>query len=394
MIRLMTLYRSLTIIGILLTVNLAPGAVEPTVLPVNYGQFAGAVAVGPENTLVAWSDYRRTEDLAHEVFGTRIGPLGETLDGDGIPLTGPVTGGPALTALGDQFLIVWAKGPQVFARRMTSAGQLLDAQPITVTSGQSNHPYPDNINLFLTAASDGKNFWVAWIDYRSIPLGTPEHLVYGYQDVYAARISSAGQVLDRNGIRICAGRGMQEAPKLSPRADFITWMDYRTPGQRALFGARLHPRGLCLDPAGFGIVRSTNSFSPPDVSVNANGWMVVWGEPNRIRAACVSRQKVVSPPFVVARTAHETWPQVASVGLGHAIFWQSGSDTVGVRVNGKQPGQPFTLASEASGAAALSIADVAVSGGNYCVIGTRLPQGSSWFYNDVWFAPFSRAAIP
>src|SRR5688572_11820197 len=138
----MTLTRTSWLLGIIVAVNQAFSAIEPTILPVPFGQYGGSVAVGGENTLVSWIDYRRTEDMAFEIFGTRVGLLGETLDGDGVPLTGLAGTGAIVAALKDQFLIVWSKGPTIYARRITSSGELLDAQPITV-SANSAHPYPD-----------------------------------------------------------------------------------------------------------------------------------------------------------------------------------------------------------------------------------------------------------
>lgn len=390
----MALKRTLCLVGTVIIVNHAFSALDPTVLPVLYGQSGGAVAVGPANMLVAWNDYRRTEDFYHEIYGTRVSPSGQALDGDGIPLTGTVTGGPALAALRDQFLIVWAKGPNVYARRMRSSGELLDARPITV-SANATHPDPNNVYLNLTAASDGLNFWVAWIDYRHAPVGTPEYQMQTYQDVYAARITSSGQVLDRRGIRVCGRGGMQDGPRLSPRGDFLAWTDFRVPGRPAIFGSRLRPKGLLIDIGGFEIARSTNYFSFPDVAVNATGWLVVWGEPNGIRGAKVNRNKGVSRPFTIARTSDRVWPQVESYGDGYVVLWQSGSQTLGVRVSGsKQAGQTFIVASDPNGAANFLITDLAVSGSRYCVTGTTQPMNTSWLYNDIWFAPFSRGIFP
>lgn len=371
----------------------ALAALQPTVLPVNYGQYGGSVAVGPQNTLVTWVDYRRTMDLAHEIYGTRLGPLGEALDGDGIPLTGNCDGGAAVAALGSQFLIVWSRGPTIYARRMTSAGELLDAQPIIVISNPA-HPYPELVNREFSVAADGANFWVAWSDDRSMPAGTPEYQRYDYQDIYAARISPAGRVLDPRGIRICTRRANQTAPKLSPRADFIVWVDQR-PTARSIFGARLHPRGLVLDPQGFRIMISTNQYtSAPDVSGNGRGWLVVWGEPSAIYGAQVQTTIAVSRPFPIARASELTAPQVETSGPDCLVLWQSGASTLGTRVTTpKQVGRVVTIASDATGAAFFSFGGFAGNGTRFCVSGTTAPKDATWLYNDVWFGQFSPSLL-
>ena len=387
--------RTLWMAGIaVLLGHTALGALQPTVLPVNYGQYGGSVAVGSQNTLVTWVDYRRTMDLAHEIYGTRLGPLGETLDGDGIPLVGNCDGGAGVAALAGQFLIVWSKGPNIYARRMTSAGDLLDEQPIVVTANPA-HPYPDLVNRDFSVATDGVNFWVAWSDDRSMPAGTPEYLRYDYQDIYATRISPAGRVLDPRGIPICTRRANQTSPRLSRRADFIVWMDQR-PTKRSIFGARLHPKGLSLDPQGFPIMSSTNQYSTlADVSGNARGWLVVWGEPTAIYGAQVHRTFAVSRPFPIAQASEMTAPQVETSGQDCLVLWQSGASTVGTRVaTPKQVGPIVTIANDDTGGAYFSFGGFSGNGTRFCVSGTTAPKDASWFYNDVWFGQFSPGMLP
>lgn len=371
------------------------GAINPAVLPVPYGQYGGSVAVGPNNTLVAWIDYRRTEDLAHEIFGMRLGPLGESLDGDGIPLTGLASGPAALAALGDQFLIVWAKGPTIYARRMKSSGELLDPQPITVSQNPA-HPYPDLVYHTLSAGADGVNFWVAWADDRHAPAGTPEYSRANYQTIYIARISPAGRVLDPRGLRI-GGRFGQESPRLSPRADFIVWLEGRSNGRASVFGARLHPKAATLDPGGFRIMSTANPADFPfacDVAGNTLGWLIVFNDAARIRGVHVARPRVVSRPFIIGNTTDRTWAHVENCGPDYLVAWQSDGSTLGahVRRTGRL-GYPFYLASDSTGESHFSFGGLGGNGSRLCVIGTTAPKSASWLYNDVWLATFHKGAI-
>ncbi|HZO85854.1 MAG TPA: hypothetical protein VFC26_11610 [Verrucomicrobiae bacterium] len=399
----MTLKRTWLLFGIVALLSQASfGAIEPTVLPVRYGQYGGSVAVGPQNTLLAWIDYRLTEDLSHNIFGTRVGPLGETLDGDGVGLAGVVTGAAAVAALGDQFLIVWAKGPNIYAQRMNSAGERLDQQPIKVSENPA-HPYPDLVYLELSAAADGNNFWVAWTDDRSMPAGTPEHLRYQYQDIYAARINRAGRVLDPRGIKVCARGGNQSTPRLSSRADFIVWKDYRN-GKALVFGARLNPKALVLDFGGFPIASSTDQYTTAaDVSGNGRGWLAVWGESSGIYGAQIHRTRAVSRPFMIATTnaftepagSRSAAPQVETSGQDCLVLWQSGGSTVGTRVtSAKRVSRIVTLATDPTGAVFYSFASFAGNGSRFWVTGTTAPVSGSWFYNDVWFGALDARMLP
>ena len=352
------------------------------------------MAVGPQNTLVTWVDYRRTEDINQEIFGTRVGPAGELLDGDGIPLTGSADGQAAVAALGDQFLIVWSRGPNIYARRMTSAGELLDTRAIVVRAN-ALHPFPELVYLDLSAAADGVNFWVAWADDRSMPAGTPEHMRSEYQDIYAARISPAGRVLDPRGIKVCTRRGNQNAPRLSPRADFIVWSDLRAGGNN-IFGARLHPNGLVLDYAGFPIFSSMNaSLTAADVAGNGRGWLVVWGDGTSIQGASVGRRGVVAAPIRIGTVSERSVPQVQAAGQDYLVLWQSEASTVGARVTStKQIGRAVTLANDATGEAFYSFGGVAGNGTRFCVTGTTAPKTASWMYNDVWLGLFTPSMVP
>lgn len=388
--------RNLWLIGLLALNNLTFGAITPTVLPVPFGQYGDSVAVGPHNALVVWADYRRTEDLAHEIFGSRLEPLGELLDGDGIPLSGLASGGAAVAALGDQFLIVWAKGPNIYARRMRSSGELLDVRPIPIFENPA-HPYPDLVYHTLSAAADGANFWVAWADDRHAPAGTPEYHRPSYQTVHAARIGRDGRVLDPGGLRIGRGRFGQEAPRLSRQGDFLVWLEGRAAGRAAIMGARLLPRGATPDPGGFRIMSTANINDFPfacDVAGNALGWLVVFNDASKIRAAHVARPRTVSRPFLIGTTAERTWAQVENCGPDYLVVWQSNATTLGAHVRRTGPlSRPFLIAGDSTGASHFSFGGIGGNGSRLSVIGTTAPRNATWMYNDVWLATFYKSAI-
>ena len=389
----MALNRTSWLTGIVVLIHQAAfSALDPTVLPVPYGQYGGSIAVGTDNTLITWTDYRRTEDLSYEIFGTRVSPTGETLDGDGIPLTGLSSTPAVVAAMGDRFLIVWSKGPNIYARRMTSAGELLDPQPIIVAANPA-HPYPELIHREISVAADGINFWVAWSDDRHMPAGTPEHLRYDYQDIYATRITRGGRVLDPRGIRICTRYGQQHNPRLSPRADFIVWNDTRV-AARCVFGARLNPKGFAIDGNGFEVFRCREHYlTAADVSGNRTGWLVVWAEGTAIYGAKVTKPRAVSPIFRIGTVMQLTPPQVETAGQDFLVLWQANGATLGKRVSSaKRVSEQVTLASHPTGY--YSFGSFAGNGARFWVTGTTAPQNSSWFYNDVWFGSFNAATLP
>lgn len=94
-------------------------------------------------------------------------------------------------------------------------------------------------------AFDGANFLVVWQDFRS-----------GKQyDVYAARVSPKGKVLDPGGFPVAAGACNQGRPGVAFAGGryLVVWMDARRYPVYGVFAARVTPAGEVLDPQGIAL---------------------------------------------------------------------------------------------------------------------------------------------
>ncbi|MEW6686688.1 MAG: FlgD immunoglobulin-like domain containing protein [Candidatus Edwardsbacteria bacterium] len=82
-----------------------------------------------------------------------------------------------------------------------------------------------------------------WQDYRS-----------DSADVYAARVSKSGTVLDTSGIAVCTALRSQVYPAVTYNPInshyFLVWQDYQS-GNAEIYGARMDTSGAILDPGGF-----------------------------------------------------------------------------------------------------------------------------------------------
>ena len=196
------------------------------------------LAFNGTNYLLVWRDARGTQ---YNIYGTRVSSTGTVLDPAGIVVsTGPGnsadpqvasngtdfyvvwsqfysetwtirgTASPARAwwpipeasasrrALGSQnwphvasngtdYLVTWYMGASdgyanVYARRVSSTGQLLDTADIPIATGLN---YDETTPA---VASNGTVYLVAWSDWRK-----------GYSRVYATRVSNDGVVLDGTG---------------------------------------------------------------------------------------------------------------------------------------------------------------------------------------------------
>jgi hypothetical protein len=362
------------------------GIENVTVLPAWSGQGLPKLAMGRENALAAWYDFRTYEDLISEIYVARIAPSGLVLDPQGIRVSDSRSGGYAVAALGNTFLIVWSRGPNLYARRMNGGGEILDQAPIVITKSDSNS-FSEGADFQPTAASDGASFWVAWVDFRNAPAGTPEYRMWEYQDIYAARISVAGELLDPNGIKISARPGQQSEPKLSNGGNFIIWRD------SAVRGARLSPDGSCLDRGGVLVANSTNPAFHAEVSGNGQGWLVAISDENQIRGVHVRRDGAPSEPFAIAQTSTYGYTGVRNSGGDYVVWWKSGPDTMAVKVRASgEVGKATVLASSSD--PLYSVTDVAATGAGFLVTGATQPAAGGWMYADVWMGTFNRDSIP
>ncbi len=167
-------------------------------------------------------------------------------------------------AFGKQYyLAVWAdgerstiqKGADIYCARIDSTtGQSIDPAGILICNADFNQSHP-------SVAFDGTNFLVVWEDFRS-------NTDY---DVYAARVTEDGQVLDANGFAVCAIRDSNAVrPKVAFANGnyFVVWNDARRYPVYGIWGARVTPEGTVLDANGIVIDAETESILSSRVPAN------------------------------------------------------------------------------------------------------------------------------
>jgi hypothetical protein len=109
-------------------------------------------------------------------------------------------------------------------------GEFLLDREVAYATAESDQLYP-------AAASNGTNSLVIWSDGRSGPT-----------DIYGARFAPDGTVLDPAGIVISTAANGQTSPAVaSDGANYlVAWADQRG-GEQDIYGARVTPQGSVLD---------------------------------------------------------------------------------------------------------------------------------------------------
>jgi hypothetical protein len=117
-------------------------------------------------------------------------------------------------------------------------------------------------------ASDGSSFLVVWSDARA-----------GGNDIWAARVSSAGAVSDTAGIAISTASNDQLNPAVTFGGGqyFVTWDDQRDGvGGNDIYGARVSTGGVVADAGGIAISVAAGAQVAPSVAFGGNRYLVVW----------------------------------------------------------------------------------------------------------------------
>lgn len=258
------------------------------VLPAHEGRdaYSPAVAYGGKLFLAAWQagrlapgDLRNGPVHNGDIVGVRVDRAGRPLDGKPFVIAAAphLQERPRLASNGEIFLVVWqdfrnGRDWDVYAARVTAAGKLLDPAGLLVSGGPANQAKPQ-------VAWDGKNFVVAWQDFRS-------GRWYG---VYSARVTAEGKLLEKDGLRLAeTPKGNCSSPRIAPagtgRAFVLSLGGTGVPGSEAptmgVFLAEGKPEGApAYSLAGQGVqgpIGPHGAASPAALAFSGNDYLLAW----------------------------------------------------------------------------------------------------------------------
>ena len=122
-----------------------------------------------------------------------------------------------------------------------------------------------------SCVSDGDTYWVGF--HTSACDST-------YSNVYVARIDASGTVIDPDGFPVCTAEGEQRGVKLAwgDGTLLVLWEDDRNFGGTGydVYGARISSGGTVLNPDGMAIVEFGHSEITPDVGWTGEAFLGIW----------------------------------------------------------------------------------------------------------------------
>jgi len=291
-----------------------------------------AIAFGDSCYLVVWTQYYA------DIYGARVDPMGYVIDTVAFPISLGIGNYPSLAFDGTNFMVTWTdkrSNPEygdIYGARITESGLLLDTAGIPISTAVW-----DQRNSRI--AYNGSNYFVTWQDNR----------IDNQYDIYGARLSPSGYIIDSTGIVISDYPCVQEYPSVDCDDDnwLVTWTDCRVGSQYMIYGARVSQSGTVMDPNGFAIC-DTAYWQKNDVTLfNGIDYLVIWERYNSYTNCdihCIS----VSPAGYIVDSAStivsfaagkQVFPSIASNGLDYFAVWDdyrndsTASDIYGLRIS-------------------------------------------------------------
>jgi hypothetical protein len=121
-------------------------------------------------------------------------------------------------------------------------------------------------------AFDGTNYLVVWADSRNGRLSG--------SDIYGARVTPGGALLDPIGIRIGTAPGDQSSPSVAfgGGSFLVVWSGFRQGESPDVHGARVSAAGTVLDPSPIPISTAPESQVDVDVAYGDGTFLAVWAD--------------------------------------------------------------------------------------------------------------------
>ncbi len=231
------------------------------------------------------------------MYEARVDSSGALLDVGGFPIASSTAteGLPTVASNGKVSLVVWYRGSGIdadtYGARVTPSGDVLNPNGFLIAGGLGSQSGP-------VVASDGTDFLVVWSH------STDKLPAFGTSQLRAARYAGDGTLLDPSPLELTTSGGPRGAQRVAFGGGLylVVWADGRDSPGWDVYGARISAAGGLLDPDGIPLVQTKDSDVWPDVAWNGSTFVVAWGAPTERRGARVDLSGAVLDPggFVIA----------------------------------------------------------------------------------------------
>jgi hypothetical protein len=247
---------------------------------------------------------------------------------------------PAIAFNGTHFLVVWEDDrsgvSDIYGSLISTDGTMLQPDGFAICSQTSYQTGPS-----ATAHPATREFLVSWTDFRNQPfVGTGT-------DIYAARVTPAGAVLDPNGVPIQNAIGDQVNSRVTTSGDEYFVLAQSSIPQPSWYGTRLTTNGTVW-PAAMNPALPVLAANGVALLSGETNVLAVYSEVNNVTSGDIEgffitpRSDSTNAPFIIGLGPNEqTAPAVASLSGGFLAVWQDSRnnntnlmDIYGARIDG------------------------------------------------------------
>ncbi len=274
--------------------------------------------------LVAWE--HSGDDFKSEIRGARVTGGGALVDPLGFVIAVDASYDdqkPSVASAGGGYLVAYKELDAVLGRRVSAAGQVLDATPIELSDPGSfaDHDEP-------RVASSGTEYLAVWQEDPSFDV-----------NVHGVFVAPNGSIADPAGFDVSPAGEQQTFPSVAWNGTswLCVWQNEPQSGTVSIRGARISAAHTVLDPAGIAISAGANDKERPVVASSNGEWYVAWdrvrtqvvgGSTNdyfQVFGTRISAAGVVQAPngdVLSAEHPERQLPAIAGGPSGYLLAWE------------------------------------------------------------------------
>lgn len=271
---------------------------------------AGIPLVNGRNPAVAF-DGSNYLAVCSGIRGVRVDTFGTVIDTISIHSGGDY---PAITYDNEQYFVVWRYGwADIYGARVDAHGVVLDTNVIIIADDEYYEEYPD-------VTSNGTDYFAVW------QYGNP---ITPY-NIYGARVDTTGVLLDTVSIAIATRPCNQCCPSVAWDGTnyFVVWQDSRN-GHADIYGARITPDGTVLDPSSIPICTAPFGQYAPRIAFDGHNYCVVWedwrnGDYTDVYGCWVTPAGTIIDEFVVSNQPNNQNEPALVKGIDNFLITYAG----------------------------------------------------------------------
>lgn len=222
-------------------------------------------AFGARSYLVTWTTYYQSRSYIRARIVTDQGGSGDELRVDSSTVGIDIQIKSAVAWDGEKWFVVWSVNNLVVRGRFVDTNGTISPDLIVLPC-RSRYVYPDPAVVF-----NGTNYLVVWVDD-----------IYGTvaPDIYGARVTPEGVVLDPQGLRISQSFEEDRAPAIASGGDyyFVCWeeAEFETGWQNSsIIACAVGANGTVYEPFAVAMPPSVT----PSVAYDGSEYLVTWVSP-------------------------------------------------------------------------------------------------------------------